>query len=45
MRSLWRSDAHPIVLRVVLKVGELLGVAFIAFLLFALIFITLSFGD
>lgn len=45
MRSLWRSDAHPIVVRVALKAGELLFAAIVAFALFALIFITLSFGD
>lgn len=45
MRPLWRSDVHPILVRVALKVGELLGAAFIAFLLFALIWITMSFGD
>lgn len=45
MRPLWRSNAHPIVVRVALKIGELLFAAVIAFLLFALIFITLTFGD
>jgi len=45
MRSPWRSDAHPVVVRVAIKVGELLFASVIAFALFALIFIILSFGD
>ena len=45
MRPLWRPDAHPIVLRVLIRLGELVFVAVITFALFALVFLTLSFGD
>ena len=45
MRPLWRTEASHDLLHFVRKAGELLFAAVIAFLLFALIFITLTFGD
>ena len=45
MRPLWRSDVHPILVRVALKLGELAFAAVVACALFALIYVTMTFGD